>query len=58
MDYPDRPKPKTFEEVEQLIASGDIEVMIQEDIDEQLTRMLICDNRRSYEEGEIYEIIV
>ncbi len=58
MNYPDKPKPKTFEEVEQLIASGNIEVMIQEDLPDGTTRLFICDNRRTYEEGEIYEIII
>ena len=51
-------KPKSIEEVKNLIGIGDIEVMIQEDLPDGTTRLLICDNRRTYEEGEVYEIIV
>ena len=58
MEYPDRPKPRSTEELQALIENGDIEIMLAEDVDEQLTRLLICDHRRSYEEGEIYEIII
>ena len=52
------PKPKNEEELKQLVEAGDIEIMLAEDICGQLTRFLLCDHRRSYFEGEIYEIIV
>ncbi len=52
------PKPKNEEELKLLVEKGDIEILLAEDIDGELTRLLICDNRRSYEEGEIYEIVV
>lgn len=58
MEYPDRPKPRNSEELQRLIDAHDIEILLSEDIDGQLTRLLICDNRRSYDEGELYEIIV
>lgn len=51
-------KPKTWEELEALYDAGDISVLLQEELDDGTTRILICDNRRTYEEGEIYEIIV
>jgi hypothetical protein len=41
-----------------LVKTGDIEIMLQEDLDDGTTSLLVCDNRRSYEEGEVYEIIV
>lgn len=50
-------KPKTFSEVESLVKSGDISVLIQEERGEK-TLFLICDNRRVYEKGEIYEVLV
>ena len=50
-------KPKTFEEVKALVESGHISVMLQEEIDGE-THFLISDHRRTYEEGEIYEVIV
>lgn len=51
-------KPKNLDELEALINSGDIEVMLQEDLDDGTTRLLICDHRRTYEEGEIYEVVI
>ncbi len=51
-------KPKSFEELKQLVENGDIEVLIQEDQSDGTTLLLILDNRRSYEEGEIYELRV
>lgn len=57
-DYPDRPKPRSYEEVIALKEANEIEVMLAEDLPDGTTRMLICDNRRTYEEGEIYEIII
>ena len=51
-------KPQNEEELRILVDSGDIEIMLWEDIGGQLTRLLLCDHRRSYSEGEIYEIIV
>lgn len=50
-------KPKTFEEVEKLVNSGDIEVMLHDFIDGK-THFLISDHRRAYEEGEFYEVVV
>ena len=52
------PKPQNEEELRQLVEAGDIEIMLAEDICGQLTRLLLCDHRRSYSEGEIYEIVV
>lgn len=51
-------KPTSFPELKTLVDAGDIEVMLQEDQDDGTTRVLLCDHRRTYEEGEIYEIIV
>jgi len=51
-------KPKTFNEVKELVECGDVSVMLQEDMDDGATHFLICDNRRSYEEGEVYEVVV
>ena len=51
-------KPKSFEELRQLVENGDIEVLIQEGVSDGTTRLLVRDNRRSYEEGEVYELIV
>lgn len=52
------PKPKTYEELEALVKSGDIEVLCEMDYpgDESLTIYLIQDNRRTIEEGEIYQV--
>jgi hypothetical protein len=47
----------TFVDIEELVNNGDIEVMIQEEINGN-THFLICDHRRTYEEGEIYEIVI
>lgn len=58
MDYPDRPKPRSADELKALVDSGEIEIMLMEEIDGGLTRLLLCDHRRNYEEGEIYELIV
>jgi len=52
------PKPQSIKEVENLIGKGDIEIWLQEDLDDGTTRLLVCDNRRTYDEAEIYEIIV
>jgi len=52
------PKPTTYEEVETLVDSGQIEVMVQEFVDDSHIRFFICDHRRTYEENEIYEVIV
>jgi hypothetical protein len=51
-------RPKTFEELKQLVDNGDIEVWIEEDISDTLTRYFILDRRRTYEEGELYELIL
>ncbi len=51
-------KPKTLDELKVLFDSGDIEIMLSEDMEDGTTRILICDHRRTYEEGEIYEIII
>jgi hypothetical protein len=52
------PKPKSFDELKNLVDTGDIEIMISEDLDDGTTRLLIHDHRRTYEEGEVYELIV
>jgi len=51
-------KPNTLEEVRQLLDAEDIEVWIDEEIIGGRRRLLICDYRRTVEEGELYEIIV
>lgn len=51
-------KPKTFEEVKELVESGHISVMLQEGMADGKTRFLLCDHRRTYEEGEVYEVVV
>ena len=51
-------KPKTMEEIQSLVNERAIEVCIAEELEDGRTQFLICDNRRSYEEGEIYEVIV
>ena len=51
-------KPTSFDELKQLVENGDISVMLQEDLPDGTTRLLIQDNRRTYDEGEIYEIII
>lgn len=51
-------KPKSFAELKKLIDSGDIEILIYNENEDCTTSFLILDNRRSYEEGEIYEIRV
>lgn len=51
------PKPQTLEEVERLMNDGEIEVWIAEESDKGL-HLLICDRRRTVEEGELYEIVV
>lgn len=51
------PKPKTWTEVERLMDDEEIEVWIAEESDRGL-HLLICDHRRTVEEGEIYEIVV
>ena len=50
-------KPKTFKEVEALVESGDVSVLIQEERGNE-TIFLICDHRRTYGEGEVYEAVV
>jgi hypothetical protein len=53
-------KPKTHGELEALVASGDIEVLLEEDFpaDESLVCYLVQDNRRTLDEGEIYELVL
>lgn len=51
-------KPTSFEELKALVSSGEIEIMLQEDFQDGTTHLLVCDNRRTYEEGEIYEVIL
>ncbi len=58
MDYPDKPKPRNAEELKALIDNHEVEIMLSEDLDDGTSRLLICDNRRTYDEGEIYEIII
>lgn len=49
-------KPKSFDELEVLIKSGDIEVLDSEDRDDGLTWVTVYDRRMSYEVGEIYDL--
>ena len=51
-------KPKNIEELQQLVDSGDIEILDVFDLPDGTTCVAICDSRRSYEEGEIYEIYI
>lgn len=51
-------KPKSIEEVKTLISNGDIEIMLAEDLPDGTTRLLVCDYRRTFDENEVYEIIV
>ena len=53
-------KSKTWADIECLVANGDIEILIAEDYpsDCNYTTLLIQDNRRTYEEGEIYEVVI
>jgi hypothetical protein len=50
-------KPKTLFDVEELVHNGDISVMHQDFINNEY-HFLICDHRRTYEEGEVYEVVV
>ena len=50
-------KPKTFAELKALVESGDISVMLQEDLSDGTTRLLLCDYRQPWEK-EVYEVIV
>jgi hypothetical protein len=49
-------KPKNIEELKQLIDNHEIEILDVFDLSDGTTCVAICDHRRSYEEGEIYEI--
>jgi hypothetical protein len=51
-------KPQSFAELKTLLDNGDIEVLLAEDVAGELTRLLILDHRRTYSEGEIYEILI
>lgn len=52
------PKPQSEAELRQLVEHGDIEIMLAEDLEDGTSRLLVCDHRRTFEQGEIYEIIV
>ncbi len=52
------PKPQSAEELRQLVEQGDIEIMLAEDLPDGTSHLMICDHRRNYSEGEIYEIII
>ncbi len=51
-------KPQSLDELKALRNSGDIEIMLAEDMADGTTRILICDHRRTFEEGKIYEIVI
>ena len=51
-------KPKSFEQLKKLVNSGDIEILLEEELDDGTSRLLVCDHRQSYKDGEIYELIV
>ena len=51
-------KPKTWKEFEELYRDGDIEILIIEEQEDRTIKLLLCDHRRTYDEGEIYEIII
>jgi hypothetical protein len=51
-------KPQSFAEFKTLLDNGDIEILLSEDMAGELTRLLILDHRRTYSEGEIYEILI
>ena len=40
------------------VLKGDIEVLLAEELKDGTTHLMICDHRRTNEEGEIYEIII
>jgi len=52
-------KPKAWEELEALVETGDVEVLIIEKLpyDETKLHIMVLDNRRTYKEGEIYELV-
>ena len=49
--------PKTLFEIEELVSNGDISVMHQDFINNEY-HFLVCDHRRTYEEGEVYEVVI
>lgn len=49
-------RPKTFKELKDLVEAHLVEVMIEEDSPDGTTHFLVCNSRRTYEEGEIYEL--
>ena len=51
-------KPESTDELRTLVESGDIEILLSEEIADGTTHLLVQDNRRTYEEGELYEIVV
>lgn len=51
-------KPRTFDELDDLLKNKEVEVMLQEELDDGTVRLLVYDYRRTYEEGEIYELIL
>lgn len=48
--------PKTEAEIDELLSNGDIEILDCGTRTDGSTWVAICDNRRTYEEGEIYEV--
>ena len=52
------PRPETIEELKSLVDAGDIEILLSEEIADGTTHLLVQDNRRTFEEGELYEIVV
>ena len=52
------PKPKDEFELFELVSNCDVEIMLSEELEDGRSHLMICDHRRTYEEGEVYEIIL
>ena len=50
-------KPKTFDEIETLVNNGDISVLLKKEINGK-TQFLIRDSRVTYNEGDIYTVVL
>ncbi len=49
-------EPETFDEMNKLVNSGALEIMLVDSFKKGTVSFLVCDNRRSYAEGEIYQL--
>lgn len=48
-------KPKTYEELRELIRDGFLSVQLSEELDDGTTHLLVLDNRQQYK-NEVYEL--